>query len=75
MKHGVETEIEKLPGCGPMIESFEQPHAASAHQPAVQSVSERVNVKQRKREQEAIGFCESPHVQQIQRIGDEIVMR
>ena len=46
-------EIEKLAGGLLVLEALQQAHAAAAGEPAVQAVAERVNVKQREREQES----------------------
>ena len=53
-------KIDELSGCSAMIESLEQPHAAAAHQPAVQSVAEGVDVKQGEREEKAVVVRDLP---------------
>ena len=58
-----------------MLEALQQPHAAAADEPAVQAVAEAVDVKQRQREQKAIGARDLPAGQQIQGVGGEVVVR
>ena len=47
-------EIQKLRDRGFVLETFQQAHAASREQPAMQPVAERMHVKQRQRQQEPV---------------------
>ena len=58
-----------------VLEAFEQAHAAAADQPAVQAVAERVDVKQRQREQEAVGCGDLPAGEQVDGVRGEVVVR
>ncbi len=67
-------EIEKLGGGLLMLEAFEQAHAAAAGEPAVQTVAERVHVKQGQGEQEAVGRGDLPAGEQGDGVGGEVVV-
>src|SRR5439155_1779328 len=67
-------KIEKLLHGGPMIESLEQSHAASAEEPAVQAVAEGVNVEKGESEEEAVVAGDPPAVHQINGVRREVVM-
>ena len=58
-----------------MLEAFEQPHATAGDEPAVQSVAEGVDVKQRQREKQAVAIVDLPAGKQIEGIGGEIIVR
>src|SRR5689334_3936963 len=47
-------EVEKFVGSSLMLEPLKQAHSASRQQPAVNSVAEAMDVKQRKNKQQAI---------------------
>src|SRR5207302_9018065 len=63
------TEIAELVERGAVIEAFQQTHAAAAGEPAVQTVAEGVDVKEREREKEAVAVGDLPHSQQVDGIG------
>src|SRR5262249_37471737 len=58
-----------------MLEAFEQTHVASRKEPAMESVAERMDVKQRESEQETIGGGDSPASVEIAGVDGEIVVR
>lgn len=68
-------KVEKLLDRHAMIEPLQQPHPAPAQQPRVQPVAEGMNVKQRKREQEAVALGDLPAGGEVHRIGHEVVVR
>ena len=58
-----------------MLEAFQQPHPATAHEPAVQSVPEAVHMEQRQREKKPVVRRDPPAGQQVYGIGGEIIVR
>ena len=58
-----------------MLEAFQQAHAASADEPAMQAVAEAVDVEEREREQETIGARDLPAGEKIERVRGQVVVR
>ncbi len=58
-----------------MLETFEQAHAAARCKPAADPIAQRVHVKQREREQQAIGSGDAPGVEQGPRVHGKIAAR
>ena len=74
-KNRVGLKFEKLASRFLMLEAFQQTHAASADEPAVQAVAKAVHVEKRQGEQETIGARYLPARQQIERVRRHIVVR
>ncbi len=68
-------EIEKLRGGSLMFEALQQSHTATGDQPAMQSIAERMHMKQRQRQQQSIVFGKLPAGMQIDRVRHEVVVR
>ena len=68
-------EIEKLFSCRSMVEALEQSHPASAREPAVQAVAQRMDVEEREGEQKAIAVGDLPRFDEVRCVRREIVVR
>lgn len=69
------TEIEELGRGSLVLKALKQTHAASADEPAMQSVAEAVHMEQRQRQQKTIGARDLPARQKIERVRGEVVVR
>ncbi len=58
-----------------VFETLQQAHPEAADQPAVQTISEAMHMKQRQREQEAIRLGDLPAGQQVDGIYGEVMVR
>src|SRR5579863_4114744 len=58
-----------------VFESFEQAHAESTGEPAVEPIRKPVHVKQRQREQQPVRARDLPAREQIHRVHSEVVVR
>src|SRR6202044_3808330 len=67
-------EVEKLAGGFLVLEAFEQAHAATAEQPAVETVPQGVYVEKGQGQQQAIGGGDLPAGEQIQGVSGEVVV-
>src|ERR1022692_4046359 len=67
-------EAEKLSGDLLIIETLHEAHAATAREPTMQPVAKPVYMKERQREQQAIGARYLPGVKKCDSVGREIVV-